>query len=51
MVEHPPSLKAPRGRMFQGGEIALHANCEGFDSLRLHQKNMGLHHTEYVVVV
>ena len=24
------------GRMYRGGEIALQANCEGFDSLRLH---------------
>jgi hypothetical protein len=24
--------------MYQGGEIALQANCEGFDSLRVHMK-------------
>jgi len=43
-------LLAPWGRMFQGGEIALHANCEGFDSLRLHQILGGIMPEEVIPV-
>ena len=29
------------GRMYRGGEVALQANWEGFDSLRLHSGERG----------